>query len=46
MTELGEAPHILGMRIEPDRLRKILRLLEREYVRKVLGILNTNMEKW
>ena len=36
MKELGDARHIVGMRIERDRLQKTLWLSEQSYVRKVL----------
>ena len=42
---LGDAPHILGMRIERDRLRKILWLSQKDYVWKVLRIINMENEK-
>ena len=45
MKELGNARHILGMRIEQDRLRKTLRLSQQDYVREVLWIFNMENSK-
>ena len=36
MKDMGEASHILGMRIERDRSKKLIWLSQREYIDKVL----------
>ena len=43
MKELGEAQHILGMRIERERTKKIPRLSQPKYIQKVLK--RFNMDK-
>ena len=43
MKDLGDASHILGMRIEQDRDRKFLYLSQIEYIEKVLK--RFNMER-
>ena len=45
MKELGNARHILGVRIEWNRSRKTLRLSQQDYVRKVLRIFNMENSK-
>ena len=43
MKDLGEANHILGMRITRDRKKRLLYLSQKEYVHKVLD--RFNMQK-
>ena len=43
MKDLGDASHILGMRIERDRDKKLLYLSQIEYIDKVLK--HFNMER-
>ncbi|MCO5578879.1 hypothetical protein L7F22_032726 [Adiantum nelumboides] len=43
MKDLGEANHILGMRITHDRKKRLLYLSQKEYVHKVLD--RSNMQK-
>ena len=45
MKELGDARHILGMRIERDRTKKILKLSQLENIKKVLRWFNIDKSK-
>ena len=45
MKELGQARHILGMRIERNRTTKTLRLSQSDYIRKVLKRFNMENAK-
>ncbi|MCO5562441.1 hypothetical protein L7F22_016069 [Adiantum nelumboides] len=45
MKNMGEASHILGMRIQQDRSKKMLYLSQEEYIDKVLQRFNMDMEK-
>ena len=40
MKELEEARHILGMRIERNQMKKILRLSQSDYIQKVVRCFN------
>ena len=44
MKDLGDAHHILGMRVTRDRKKRLLYLSQKEYVHKVLE--RFNMQKW
>ena len=45
MKELYEAQHILGMRIERDKTKRILHLSQSEYIQKVLRRFNMDKSK-
>ena len=45
MKELGEAQHMLGMRIEQNWTKKTLRLSQSDYIRKVLKCFNMEHAK-
>ncbi|MCO5593545.1 hypothetical protein L7F22_047559 [Adiantum nelumboides] len=45
MKDMGEASHILGMRIQRDRSAKLIWLFQTEYIDKVLQRFNMDREK-
>lgn len=45
MKDMGEASHILGMRIQQDRSKKLLYLSQLEYIDKVLQHFNMDRGK-